>query len=175
MGLEPSFNRGEAFFERNVTVNTPPFKGRGPAAVRKSCLDCHPGYGHGMWQSTYRANGQNAFGNGYLLVIYHQNADNPNDGPYVSEVTGMPQTMAESPFLPPLDESKIQINWIKVSSMESGLPMQFADGETYELIYPELYIPEDAFNTEPTPYQTARERRVSAQEPAQRSMPEAGM
>ena len=158
MGLEPSFNRGEAFFERNVTVSTPPFKGRGPAAVRKSCLDCHPGYGHGQWQSVYRANGSSAFGNGYLLVIYHQNAENPNDGPYVSEVTGMPQTMAEGPFLPPIDENKIQINWLKVSAMESGLPLRFADGETYELIYPELYIPEDAFNTEPTPYQTARER-----------------
>ena len=42
MGLETAFNLGEAFFERNVTVNQPPFKGRGPAAVRKSCLDCHP-------------------------------------------------------------------------------------------------------------------------------------
>ena len=70
----------------------------------------------------------------------------------------MPQTMSESPFLPPIDEDKIQINWIRVSSMESGLPMKFADGEIYELIYPELFIPEDAFNTEPTPYQTARER-----------------
>ena len=155
-GLEANFNRGEAFFERNVTVNQPPFKGRGPAAVRKSCLDCHPGYGHGQWQSVYKANGTAAFGNGYLLVVYHQNADNPNDGPYVSEVTGMPQTMAESPVLPPIDEDKIQLRWVPVSAMESGLPMTFADGESYDLIYPELSIPEDAFNTDPTPYETAR-------------------
>lgn len=156
MGLETAFFHGEAFFERNVTVNQAPFKGRGPASVRKSCLDCHPGYGHGQWKNSYNANGSNAFGNGYLLVIYHQNADNPNDGPYVSEVTGMPQTMAEAPFLPPIDEKQITINWIPVGAMESGLPMKFADGEKYELIYPELIIPESAFNTDPTPYETAR-------------------
>ncbi len=156
MGLETAFNHGEAFFERNVTVSQAPFKGRGPAAVRKSCLDCHPGYGHGQWKTLYRANGSEAFGNGYLLVIYHQNADNPNDGPYVSEVTGMPQTMAESPFLPPIDEEQISIQWIPVTAMESGIPMTFPDGEKYELIYPELTIPESAFNTCPTPYETAR-------------------
>jgi hypothetical protein len=152
MGLETAFNQGEAFFERNVTVNQAPFKGRGPAAVRKSCLDCHPGYGHGQWKNSYKANGSEAFGNGYLLVIYHQNADNPNDGPYVAEVTGMPQTMAEAPFLPPIDEDQITISWIPVGAMESGLPMTFPDGEKYELIYPELMIPESAFNTVPTPY-----------------------
>lgn len=156
MGLSAAFNHGEAFFERNVTVNQPPFKGRGPAAVRKGCLDCHPGYGHGQWQHTYKANGTEAFGNGYLLVVYHQSATNPNDGPYVAEVTGMPQTMAESPFLPPIDENQISIQWINVTAMESGLPMTFPDGEKYALIYPEVNIPESAFNTSPTPYETAR-------------------
>ena len=156
MGLEAAFNHGEAFFERNVTESQAPFKGRGPASVRKSCLDCHPGYGHGQWQNVYNANGSNAFGNGYLLVIYHQNASNPNDGPYVAEVTGMPQTMAVTPFLPPIDEDQISINWVPVTAMESGLPMTFPDGEKYSLIYPELTIPESAFNTIPTPYETAR-------------------
>lgn len=150
-GLEQAFNLGEAAFERKFTQNTEPFKGLGPAYVRSSCLDCHPGYGHGKWQSQYRAD----FGNGYLLVVYHP-ADgvNSDNGPYVAEVTGMPQTKAVAPFLPPIDEDKIVINWVKVSAMESGLPMKFPDGETYELIYPELSIPEDAFNTDPTPYQT---------------------
>lgn len=150
-GLEQAFNLGEAAFERKFTQNTEPFKGLGPAYVRSSCLDCHPGYGHGKWQSQYRAD----FGNGYLLVVYHP-ADgvNSDDGPYVAEVTGMPQTKAVAPFFPPIDEDKIVINWVKVSAMESGLPMKFPDGETYELIYPELSIPEDAFNTDPTPYQT---------------------
>ena len=150
-GLEMEFNLGEAAFERKYTQSTEPFKGLGPAYVRSSCLDCHPGYGHGKWQKEYKA----GFGNGYLLVVYHpaDGADS-DDGPYVAEVTGMPQTKAVAPFLPPIDEDKIALNWIKVTSMESGLPMAFPDGETYELIYPELNIPESAFNTDPTPYQT---------------------
>ena len=151
MNLMEAFNIGEAFFERNVTENTRPFWGLGPAAVRKSCLDCHPAYGHGKRVDKYTA----TWGNGYLLVIYHP-ADglNSDDGPYVAEVTGMPQTLATSPFLAPIDESQIKLDWLKLDQMESGLPMTFPDGETYELIYPELYIPETAFNTNPTPYQT---------------------
>ena len=47
MGLTDAFNRGEQFFERNVTEFQAPFNGLGPAYVRKSCLDCHPAYGHG--------------------------------------------------------------------------------------------------------------------------------
>ena len=156
-GLSRAFVHGEMFFERNVTLNTAPFKGLGPASVRKSCLDCHPGYGHGQWQDAYVANGSKAYGNGYLLVIYHPTAPGSNDGPYVAEVTGMPQTMAADPFLPPIDEDQISITWHTVSAMESGLPMKFADGETYSLIYPELYIPESAFNTDPTPYSDGRQ------------------
>jgi len=162
-GLMQPFVHGEFFFERNVTLATPPFKGLGPAHVRKSCLDCHPGYGHGKRQTVYEANTSKASGNGYLLVVYRATgeANNPygtdatNDGPYVSEVTGMPQTMANSPFLPPIDESKIQIIWHTVGSMPSGLPMTFEDGESYSLIYPEVLIPESAFNTDPTPHASA--------------------
>jgi CxxC motif-containing protein (DUF1111 family) len=150
-GLELQFNLGEAAFERKYTTSTAPFKGLGPAYVRSSCLDCHPGYGHGKRQSQYRAE----FGNGYLLVIYHPvDGRNSDDGPYVSEVTGMPQTKATYPFLPPIDEEQIDIRWLPVTAMESGLPMKFPDGEEYSLIYPELTIPESAFNTSPTPYQT---------------------
>ena len=151
-GLLTKFNMGAHFFERNYTENQKPFNGLGPAAVRKSCLDCHPGYGHGQWQASYVANGAKASGNGYLLVVYYENADNPNDGPYVRHVTGMPQTMAQGPFLPPIDESKIQLTWVEVDAMQSGLPMQFKDGEVYKLQYPVLYIPKEAFNTVPTPY-----------------------
>ena len=151
MGLDAAFNLGEAAFERNFTLNTPPFRGLGPAYLRTSCLDCHPGYGHGKRQDYYKA----GFGNGYLLVVYHPvDGANSDDGPYVAEVTGMPQTKAVSPFLPPIDEDQIVLNWIKLDQMESGLPMTFPDGEKYELIYPELSIPESAFNTDPTPYQT---------------------
>ncbi len=147
-GLMTAFNNGQSSFERNFTINTEPFKGLGPAYLRTSCLDCHPGYGHGKWQNEYKAEN----GNGYLLVIYHpDDGANSDDGDYITEVTGMPQTQATSPFKAPIDEEQIQITWIPVSAMESGIPMQFADGEEYELIYPEVYIPEDAFNTDPKP------------------------
>ncbi len=150
-GLMTAFNLGQAAFERKYTTSTAPFKGLGPAYVRSSCLDCHPGYGHGKRQAQYRAE----FGNGYLLVIYHPvDGLNSDDGPYVSEVTGMPQTKATYPFLPPIDEEQIDIQWLPVSEMESGLPMKFPDGEEYSLIYPELTIPESAFNTSPTPYES---------------------
>ena len=148
-GLMDEFNEGEQIFERSVTVSTPPFKGLGPASTRRSCLDCHPSYGHGKRFDTYTTAYGN--GNGYLLVIYHPNSPGSNDGPYISEVTAMPQTQATSPFLPPIDESQIQMRWEKVTAMESGLPMQFPDGEKYELIYPELSIPQSAFNTSPKP------------------------
>ena len=150
-GLTNDFNRGEMFFERNVTIDTPPFNGLGPASVRKSCIDCHPGYGHGKRQP----NGPHVsgFGNGYLLVIYHpEDGANSNDGPYISEVTGMPQTQAVSPFLPPVDETQTNIEWKTVTAMESGLSMTFPNGgDSYELIYPEVTIPTSAFNTYPQP------------------------
>lgn len=148
LGLMDEFNLGETFFERNYNINTPPFNGLGPASVRSSCIDCHPGYGHGKRQDTYRAN---TYGNGYLLVIYHPDSPGSNDGPYISEVTGMPQTQAVSPFLPPVDEDQINLSWHTVTAMESGLPLQFPDGEKYELIYPEITIPTTAFNTYPQP------------------------
>lgn len=147
-GLLTAFNLGETFFERNFNSSTAPFNGLGPASLRRSCIDCHPGYGHGKRQMSYKS----TFGNGYLLAIYHP-ADgmNSNDGPYISEVTGMPQTQASYPFLPPLDEDQISISWHEITAMESGLPMEFEDGEKYSLIYPEVYIPTTAFNTKPQP------------------------
>ena len=150
-GLMDEFNLGEMFFERNVTLDTPPFNGLGPASVRTSCIDCHPGYGHGKRQEQYRAS---TYGNGYLLVIYTpDDGANSNDGPYISEVTGMPQTQAVSPFLPPVDEEQINITWHTVQgTMPSGLSAtQFPDGEKYSLIYPEVTIPLTAFNTNPRP------------------------
>ena len=154
MGLTEAFNRGEQFFERNVTEFQAPFNGLGPAYVRKSCLDCHPAYGHGKRVTQYTAE----WGNGYLLVIYHPaDGDNSDDGPYVSEVTGMPQTRAVSPFLPPVDESGIHLNWLTLTAMADDSEIsatQFPDGERYELIYPELSIDRSAFNTNPTPWET---------------------
>lgn len=156
-GMEEDFNTGEDFFEHLYTFDVAPRAGLGPAWVRNSCIACHPSYGHGKRQSEYRAN---QIGNGYLLVIYHPNEDMTEDGvrytvapsSYIAEVTGMPQTAAMSPFKAPIDENKITIQWKTVTSMPSGLSMTFPDGgDSYSLIYPEVTIPADAFNTNPVP------------------------
>ena len=143
-GMESDFLTGEDFFEHLYTFDVAPRKGLGPAWVRNSCIACHPSYGHGKRQTEYRAN---TIGNGYLLVIYH-----PDTNGYITEVTGMPQTAAMTPFKAPIDEDQIQIEWKTVTEMESGLAMTFPDnGERYELIYPEVRIPQSAFNTDPKP------------------------
>lgn len=148
-GLHDSFKTGELFFERQYTINNGAFKGVGPAYLRKSCLDCHPSYGHGFRQDSYAIAYGN--GNGYLMAIYHPLTPGSNDGNYIGEVTGMPQTGATDPFKAPIEADKISIKWDHVTSMESGLPMQFPDGEKYDLIYPTVTIPLDAFHTDPIP------------------------
>ena len=155
-GMEQDFLVGETFFEKLYTIDQAPRRGLGPAWVRNSCIACHPSYGHGKRQTEYRAN---TVGNGYLLVIYHPQEAFTEDGVryttessgYVSEVTGMPQTQAMSPFKAPIDENLIDIEWKNVTVMPSGLPMTFPDGEQYALIYPEVTIPANAFNTNPKP------------------------
>ena len=127
-GMEEDFNTGEDFFEHLYTFEQAPRKGLGPAWVRNSCIACHPAYGHGKRQTEYRAN---TVGNGYLLVIYH-----PDTNGYITEVTGMPQTQAMTPFKAPIDENQISIEWKNVTEMEGGLSMKFPDGEQYALIYP---------------------------------------
>lgn len=133
-GMEYDFKQGEYFFERSFTENTAPFDGLGPLYLRSSCLDCHPGYGHGKRMERYR---WNDYGNGYLLVLY-----DPKDNSYLTSLTGMPQTQAVAPFKAPLDETKISIEW-KEYVDEWG--NKFEDGETYSLIYPEVTIPADAY------------------------------
>lgn len=148
------FFMGEQMFEKRYTEHTKPYNGLGPASVRTSCIDCHPSYGHGKRMDRYVTQYQN--GNGYLLAVYHPtDGANSNDGPFIAEVTGMPQTLATAPFKAPIDESQIDLTWHTVQEMPSGLPMQFEDGETYELIYPEVNIPASAFNTLPKPENVA--------------------
>ncbi len=150
-GMYLSFKKGETFFEKDFTINTAPRRGLGPAWVRSGCLYCHPNYGHGQRMDRYRANDQ---GNGYLLVIYHPTAGVDGNGKeykaneYISEVTGMPQTKAQSPFLAPIDESGIHITWKKATDEHGN---KFADGTTYDLEYPDITIDQDAFNTDPKP------------------------
>ena len=134
LGLMDEFNLGETFFERNYNTNTPPFNGLGPASVRNSCIDCHPGYGHGKRTTSYR---YDEMGNGYLLVLYDKQT-----GAYLTSLTGMPQTRAVAPFKAPLDEEKVEINWLQYQDEWGN---KFPDGETYELIYPEVSIPADAY------------------------------
>jgi CxxC motif-containing protein (DUF1111 family) len=129
------FKRGEALFEHEFTTNTEGVRsGLGPVSVRSSCITCHPGYGHGKRMERYRSKD---FGNGYLLVVIDA------DDNYISQLTGMPQTQAVAPYLPPIDESGIHIEWKSYTDEYGNI---FPDGETYSLIYPEVTIDRSAFN-----------------------------
>jgi CxxC motif-containing protein (DUF1111 family) len=129
------FKRGEDLFEHEFTSNTDGVRrGLGPVSVRSSCITCHPGYGHGKRMEQYRSKD---FGNGYLLVVTDAN-DN-----YVSQLTGMPQTQAVYPYLPPIDETGIHIEWKNYTDEYGNV---FPDGETYSLIYPDVSIDRSAFN-----------------------------
>jgi CxxC motif-containing protein (DUF1111 family) len=139
------FKYGEALFEHEFTSNTEGVRsGLGPVSVRSSCITCHPGYGHGKRMERYRAKD---FGNGYLLVVTDNN-DN-----YVSQLTGMPQTQAVAPYLPPIDESGIHIEW---KNYTDDYGNRFPDGETYSLIYPEVTIDRSAFNVPMPDYYKVR-------------------
>ncbi len=133
-----AFKRGEALFEKQFVANqTGTRSGLGPVYVRASCIHCHPGYGHGksVQAGTYNTT---AIGNGTLLVIYDKTTEN-----YCTWVAGMPQLHAVAPFKAPLDESKIQVEWIVANdgALKSPFP---ADGEAFELRYPEVTMPADA-------------------------------
>jgi len=133
-GMGQAFKFGEYFFERDYTQSKEGlFSGLGPLMVRRGCIYCHPNYGHGKRQTEYRANQR---GNGYLLVITDETDT------YLSSLTGMPQTLSVRPFKPPIDETKIKIDWLTHVDEWGN---KFPDGETYELIYPEVTIPKDAY------------------------------
>lgn len=150
-GLDEAFSNGESFFERNYTLNTKPFRGLGPTWVRPTCIHCHPNYGHGKRQTTYSAN---TIGNGYLLAFFYpkgtfdENGNEYTEDTYVTELAGVPQTQAQTPFLPPIVESGIHINWLNATDEHGNV---FPDGEKYELIYPEVTVDEEAINTNPKP------------------------
>jgi CxxC motif-containing protein (DUF1111 family) len=56
-------------------------------------------------------------------------------------LAGIPQSHAVAPFKAPLDESKITVKWLKQTDEWNN---KFPDNETYDLIYPEVTIPENA-------------------------------
>lgn len=135
-GLYQSFKNGEAIFEKPFMSNNSGVRsGLGPVYIRTSCIHCHPGYGHGkrIEEGSFKTD---QIGNGCLLVVY-----NPQTEGYVSWLAGMPQSHAVAPFTAPLDESKIQVKWLNETDEWGN---RFPDGETYELQYPEVTMPEDA-------------------------------
>ncbi len=135
-GLYQSFKNGEALFEKPFMTNQEGVRsGLGPVYIRTSCLHCHPNYGHGTRVPEGRFN-TNEIGNGCLLVVY----DPATEG-YVSWLAGMPQSHAVAPFKAPVDESKIKVHWANAVDDWNN---RFDDGETYELQYPEVTMPEDA-------------------------------
>ncbi len=135
-GMITSFKRGEQLFEKNYLSNTAGVRsGLGPTYIRTSCIQCHPGYGHGKSQPDGAFN-TNGAGNGYLLVVF-----NPATQGYVNWLAGMPQGHAVAPFKAPLDESKVMIKWHEYTDASGN---RFPDGETYSLRYPEVTFPRDA-------------------------------
>ena len=135
-GMSQSFKNGEALFEKTFNSNNSGVRhGLGPAYIRTSCIHCHPGYGHGKRQEAGAFN-SNEIGNGYLLVVYDKATE-----AYVSWLAGMPQGHAVAPFRAPVDESKVKLQWIGYTDEWGN---RFPDGETYELIYPEVTMPKDA-------------------------------
>lgn len=135
-----AFKAGEALFEKQFVSNATGIRsGLGPVYVRSSCLHCHPSYGHGksVDEGTYNTT---EIGNGTLLVIFDPATEN-----YKTWVAGMPQLHAVAPFKAPIDESQINVTWKTVSTCAaSGNKMAFADGEPFELRYPEVSMPESA-------------------------------
>lgn len=135
-GFLASFKRGEQLFEKNYVSNVSGVRsGLGPIYVRSSCIQCHPGYGHGKSQpdGPFYTNEQ---GNGYLLVVY-----NPATQGYVNWLAGMPQGHAVEPFKAPLDESKVILKWFDYTDEWGN---KFPDGESYSLRYPEVTMTPDA-------------------------------
>ncbi len=171
-GLGTSFLYGEQIFEGSFVSEMEgsayPMSGVGPLSIRTSCIHCHPGYGHGKRLGDL-GNDIMGFntktretGNGYLLVIYGPGADGfgadevitsgitgstytdaGEDDFYLSEVTGMPQTQSNAPFKAPINEDLIEIKWLTYVDEHDN---KYADGTSYELIYPEVTIPESAFS-----------------------------
>lgn len=147
-GLTDRFNQGDKMASARYTLTTAPYKGWGPVASRRACEDCHSGgYSHGHSRNNFNPEKSN----GYIVSVYTPDAPGSNNGELIPQLTTFTMTMAQTPFLPPLDPSQVSIQWKDITAMESELPMTFPDGEAYSLRYPEVSIPKSAFNTDPQP------------------------
>lgn len=135
-GMHRQFLNGEALFEKPFMSNATGVRsGLGPAYIRTACIQCHPAYSHGRKVNEGKFD-TNYIGNGCLLVVY-----NPETDAYVSWLAGMPQGHAIAPFKAPVDESQVTVKWLTATDEWGN---RFPDGETYELIYPEVTMPESA-------------------------------
>lgn len=136
VGSGQAFAQGDNIAEKDfVTTTSGRQHGLGPVYVRASCQHCHPNYSHGtsIPEGTYDASHQ---GNGTLLVVI-----NSATQAYVPWLAGMPQLFGAAPFKAPLDPDKITVTWKTVQDEHGN---KFADGETYELRYPEVKMPKEA-------------------------------
>ncbi|MBR1473586.1 MAG: hypothetical protein IJ602_04925 [Paludibacteraceae bacterium] len=135
-GLGTMFAQGDNIAEKDFVTNASGRQhGLGPVYVRASCQHCHPNYSHGtsVPTGTYNAKDQ---GNGTLLVVI-----NPATQAYVPWLAGMPQLFGARPFKAPLDPDQITVQWLTANDEHGNT---FPDGETYELRYPEVTMPNTA-------------------------------
>ncbi len=135
-GLGTMFAQGDNIAEKDFVTNTTGRQhGLGPVYVRASCQHCHPNYSHGtsVPEGVYNAKDQ---GNGTLLVVI-----NPATQAYVPWLAGMPQLFGAKPFKAPLNPDMIKVTWLTATDEHGN---KFADGETYELRYPEVKMPKEA-------------------------------
>lgn len=151
VGSGLKFTQGDQVAETEYITNpTGRQHGLGPVYVRASCQHCHPNYSHGTSVPAGKYDAKNV-GNGTLLVLY--NPSKPSE-PYVSWVAGMPQLFGVAPFKAPIDPSQITVEWKTVTDEHGN---QFADGEKYELRYPDVTIPTSALYSAQAQFRSALE------------------
>lgn len=131
-GLANAFKLGEYFFDAFYTIDNEPFDGLGPVYLRQSCTSCHPNYGHGFRQEGIFD--PSIVGNAYLPIFMNA------QGEIVASYSSVAHPFATAPFKPYFKEGSMNIAW-QVYTDEWG--NKFDDGETYELIYPEVSIAEE--------------------------------
>jgi CxxC motif-containing protein (DUF1111 family) len=137
--LYRQFMRGERLADNSfVSDTTMAYSGLGPVYNRKSCVACHPSYG-GHSQRVSGKYDYNDSHNGYSLRIYDPNT--PELLQASKYFTGAVQTGAVAPFKAPIDGNGINIEWLPYTDEYGN---KFPDGETYELIYPQVTIEQSA-------------------------------
>lgn len=136
-GMGVQFSQGDQIAEKPyITSHSGRQHGLGPVYVRSSCQHCHPAYSHGTSLTGETRYDAEHMGNGTLIVAY-----NPATNAYVPWLAGMPQLFGAAPFKAPLDPDQITMTWLTATDEHGN---KFPDGETYELIYPEVHFPNTA-------------------------------